>query len=296
MTIVAHPIGDFDENIIINDIYETPELNSGWYFLYNNQYQFISIDFDTDIEEAYHEGDKIFITGFTPIGSLMPSGTPFPSAYRDFSKIVLNPSGTPYLLTKTNKYWELFDDLNNPYLFIPYFDSEVYGGISYLDINVNLPKIKVYLDFKEQILNGMILNFKEKLITDNMVEFGLKEKVISLLNIDLDLISKDKIKIIWDGDEVSEVEILRRNVGQQNYGDSIAVLPWNQDGYIVDFDSNSYTYSIRGKNGTGTSLNEVSIGISGLTSIKATIDLGDFVKIYEEILNIQTIFEIELMI
>jgi len=294
MTIIAHPIGDFDENIIIDDIYKTPDLNSGWYFLYNNQYQFISTDFDPDIEEVYLEGDKVFVTGFTPIGSLMPSGTPFPSTYRDVSKIVLNPSGTPYLSTITNKYWELFDDLNNPYLFIPYFDPNIYGGISYLNINVSLPKIKKYLNFKEQILNGMMLNFKEKLIIDNSSKFDIKEKIISLLNVDLDLISKNKIKIIWDGDRVTEVEILRRNIGQQNYGEPIATLPWDQNGYIVDFDS--YTYSVRGKNGTGTSLNEVSIGISGLTSIKATIDLGDFVKIYETTCNIRSIFEIELMI
>jgi hypothetical protein len=258
MPIIAHPIGDIDQNIVISDLYKPSDFHEGWYFLHGNLFT------DAD-EDIIREGDKVLVADYIP-ESPFPSGTPFPYRY-----ITIYPSGVPV----GKLYWELYSDIDYPYVFSPIDNEFLDGEIVYVDVTTPLQHYETELSLFEKLLNGTILKFREKLIEDTSFSFDLKEKIISLLNVDLKLISKDQVKLIWNGDSVEKLEILRKGFGQIQYGEPLVTVPFEPREYLITLDNNSYTYTIRGIYGTGISANEVTLGMNGDVNIEANIDLGD---------------------
>lgn len=298
MPLIGYPIGDLDEHFIISEIYKPQDFEAGWYFIPTNfpSYNFVSVDYDPNINEVVQDGDKFYIQGFDPY----IENINFPEGYNPLKKefvrdsYFIYPSGVPYQFTM-GYYWEMFGDLNSPYLFIPYFDPNTYGEIAWLDFNTPLETLKVTLSFVETVLKGLIFPFKERVVIDNSSKLKLKEKIVSLLSCDIDLISTNTLRLRWFGEEVNEIEVLRKELSDNDFT-VIAVPTFDQGEYIFQIDNNSYIYSVRGANGTGMSNVEITIGVKGKTTVQTLINLGDFVKIYEGNVNFKEIFEADILI
>lgn len=300
MPLIGYPIGDIDEHIIIDDIYAPKDFKAGWYFIPYNfpNYEFMSVDIDPNIDEVVEDGDKFYIYGFDPYLEKMsfPEGEEPRKEYFSSKSIYPHyPSGVPYNLD-LNYFWEMFGDLNNPYLFIPYFKPDTYGRIVWLDFNTPIPIINTNFTIVEKVLNGLIFKVFEKVVADKTDSLKLKEKIVSLLSCDIEMISPKKMRLTWKGEKVPYVEILRKEISDNDFKEPIAVIPFEVGEYIFELDDNSYIYSIRGSNETGKSDVEVTLGVRGLTTIKATINLGDFVKIYEGDMQFVDVFETEILI
>lgn len=304
MPLIGYPIGDLEEHIIIDDIYKPDNFQAGWYFVPYNfpNYTFVSADYDPNVDEVEKDGSNYQIQGFDPYIEKMnfPEGmTPQKVDY--IKKISDNyshfPSGVPYFFDyQIGHYWEIFGDLNSPYLFIPYFDPSTYGEIVWLDMNTPLTIISTSLSLVEHMLNGLVFPFVEKIVADNSFGFPLVEKIISLLSCDIQMISPTQLQLTWSGEKVPNIEILRKDISQNTFGNPIATVPFEVGSYLIPIDNNSYIYSVQGSNGTGMSQVEVTIGVQGKTSIQASVNLGDFVKIYEGNIGFVDIFETEILI
>lgn len=300
MPLIGYAIGNLSEHIIISEIYKPNDFQAGWYFIPHNfpSYQFISTDFNPDIDEIVQDGDKFNIYGFDPYLEKMnfPDDKPLPIK-REFTKNTFEhyPSGVPYNY-EVDYYWEIYGDINSPYLFIPFFNPDTYGKIVWMDFNSPLERFEEHLLLVEQVLNGLVFPFVQKIVQDASWQLPLKEKIVSLLSCDIRMISPNTLKLTWDGERVPFIEVLRKEISDNNFGEPIAVVPFEEKEFIFEIDNNSYIYSVRGSHGTGMSNVEVTIGVRGLTTINSEINLGDFVKIYEGDIDIVDRFETEIYI
>jgi hypothetical protein len=159
-----------------------------------------------------------------------------------------------------------------------------------------LEVITNYLSLMEHVLNGLVFPFHEKIVSDKSFDFPIQEKIVSLLSCDVELVSPTKLKLTWSGEKVPFIEVLRKEIADNSYGQPIATIPFEDKSYTFNYDNNSYIYSVRGSNGTGSSMVEITIGVKGLTTINSTINLGDFVKIYEGDIGFVDKFEVEVLI
>jgi hypothetical protein len=301
MPLIGHPIGDIDEHFIIDEIYKPNNFEAGWYFIPYDfpNYTFISADIDPNVEEVVRDGDEFRIQGFDPYLEKMD----FPEGYKPKRTEIVKeyyyhyPSGVPLQFQMgVGHYWEMFGDLNNPYMFIPYFNPSTYGQIAWLDFDTPLEIISSQLSFVEYMLKGLIFPFTEKIVSDKTYEFSMKEKIVSLLSCDIELIAPNTLKLTWDGEKVPFIEVLRKDVSDNTFGTPIAIIPFSDKQYVFEIDNNSYIYSVRGSNQTGMSNVDVTIGVRGLTTINSKIDLGDFVKIYEADIIFVDAFETDISI
>jgi hypothetical protein len=138
MPLIGYPVGDLDEHIIIDEIYKPNDFKAGWYFIPHNfpSYTFVSVDLDPNVDEVVKDGDKFQIQGFDPYLEKMNFPDSEAPKKKDYMKEInyhVFPSGVPYYDFKMGYYWEVFGDLNSPYLFIPYFNPNTYGEIIWLD-------------------------------------------------------------------------------------------------------------------------------------------------------------------
>lgn len=301
MPLIGYAIGDLDEHIIISDIYKPNDFHAGWYFIPYNfpNYTFVSVDYDNSIDEVVQDGDKFKIQGFDPYLERInfPDGkTPKKTEYIKDAYFHF-PSGVPFNADyKMGYYWDIFGDINSPYLFIPYFNPNTYGEIVWLDLNTPLDILNVKLPFIEFLLNGLVFPFVEKIVADNSFNLPLQEKIISLLSCDIEMESPNLLRLKWSGEKVPFIEILRKDISESKYGNPIAVVPFSSGSFLIPIDNNSYMYSVRGSNGTGMSNVEITIGIQGRTYIQTQVNLGDFVKIYECDIDFVDKFETEILI
>lgn len=296
MPLIGQPIGDIDQYLVIPDIYTPDNFKSGWYFMPHNFpfYQLISTDTNPFVEEVFQIGDKVYVEGFEPYlpNTHYPSGVPVPTLQK--TQVMIHyPSGLPFDY-QISYYWELFSDLNNPYLFIPYFDPSTYGQIVWLDMDTPLQVNTISLPFIEKLLNGLILPFSERIVSDASYFIPLKEKIVSLLSCDIKMVAKNRLKLTWNGEKVPQIEVLRKEVSDKDFGSPIATVPFEDGEYVFTIDNNSYIYSVRGSHDTGMSNVEITIGVQGLTTIHADLDLGDFVKIYEAEIEMVDTFEVDI--
>lgn len=299
MPLIGYAIGDIDEHIIIDEIYKPQNFQAGWYFIPHDfpSYNFVSVDVDPNIEEVTQDGDKFRVMGFDPYIENMD----FPEEVKPIKKEFVRdsyfhyPSGVPYNF-QVGYYWEMFGDLNSPYLFIPYFNHNTYGKIVWLDFNTPLERINAQLPLVEHLLKGVIFPFVEKIVKDNKASVTLKEKIVSLLSCDIQMIAPNTLKLVWSGEKVPFIEILRKEISDSKYGNPIAIVPFEDGEYIFTIDNNSYIYSVQGSNATGMSNVEITIGVRGKTTINAEINLGDFVKIYEGDIGFVDKFETDILI
>lgn len=299
MPLIGYAIGDLDEHIIIDEIYKPQNFQAGWYFIPHDfpSYAFVSADVNPYVDEVVQDGDKFRIQGFDPYLENMdfPEGTaPVKREYvRD--SYFHYPSGVPYEF-QMSYYWEMFGDLNSPYLFIPYFNSNTYGQIVWLDFNTPIERLNSQLTLMEHVLRGVVFPFVEKIVKDNKWSLPLKEKIVSLLSCDIQMIAPNTLKLTWSGESVPFIEVLRKEISDNDFDNPIAIVPFEDGEYIFTVDNNSYIYSVRGSNATGMSNVEVTIGVRGKTTINSEINLGDFVKIYEENIGFVDSFETEILI
>jgi hypothetical protein len=299
MPLIGYAIGNIDEHFIISDVYKPQNFEAGWYFIPNNfpSYTFISADIDPTVDEVVKDGDKFIIQGFDPYLESMD----FPENYKPKKTEYVKdnyyhfPSGVPFDY-QMGYYWEMYGDLDSPYLFIPYFDHSTYGSIAWLDFNTPIERFNAQLTLVEHLLKGIVFPFVEKVVVDKTLEFPLIEKIVSLLSCDIEMVSPTSMILKWSGERVPYIEILRKEISDSSFGEPIAQVAFGDLSYPIEIDNNSFTYSVRGSNGTGQSNVEVTIGVKGKTTIETEINLGDFVKIYEGNIGFVDIFETEISI
>lgn len=114
------------------------------------------------------------------------------------------------------------------------------------------------------VIEGFII--RENIIEWKITSFNLIENIKSRINIDLELVDNNHVKIKWFGESVPKILIYKKLDGEEFMSTPIATLNWSPQEYIVDVDSNGYGFKLVGIYNSGES-DELSVGSSQRVNI-----------------------------
>lgn len=137
---------------------------------------------------------------------------------------------------------------------------------------------------------GLILS--ENVITELSAQLPLVENVQALILVDFELLSSNRLKLTWYGNNVPSFTIMKKSASETNYT-ADKTYGWSSAYAVVDIESEDYNIFLQGSSNSGSSA-VYTIGGTNESTVKPKVEVSLNDKIYTATIEYTGEYRIEI--